>query len=66
MKEKETLKPCPFCGGKELELYIPYGCIDERDQCAVVCCASRGGCGASSGHCYNTLDAIEAWNRRAK
>jgi Lar family restriction alleviation protein len=66
MKDKETLKPCPFCGGDEIETYESYGSLDEWDQWAVVCCANKGGCGTSSGRYDNLIDAIEAWNRRVK
>ena len=58
MKENE-LKPCPFCGGEEIE-------VEHDTQGAFWCycpaCWSRTGT-------YDQADgytlAIEAWNRRA-
>lgn len=53
MKE---LKPCPFCGSKDLEL---LGHFSIR----WVACNS---CYAESGSYDTDEEAIEAWNRRVK
>lgn len=50
--EKIELKPCPFCGGTE---------IDMEDNAYMRCTS----CGASSGWKYDPVEAIEAWNNRA-
>lgn len=49
---KLELKPCPFCGGTEIEM----------EDNAYMRCTS---CGASSGWKYDPVEAIEAWNNRA-
>lgn len=57
------LKPCPFCGSKNIELAqktvftqnIPVG-IDWYVLC--------NGCCSSSGLFISDHDAINAWNRR--
>ena len=69
MKE---LKPCPFCGGENIEIST----CKELEDCAnfeecqsigfysIVCNINKGGCGASSGYYPTVEEAIEAWNRR--
>lgn len=58
------LKPCPFCGFINPELYgVTIEEYNFRDY-AVICSASIGGCGASTGHYAKEPEAIEAWNRR--
>ena len=51
------LKPCPFCGGKELSVISVLG------EDYYVECSSCTTCGPS-GETYE--EAIEAWNRRAE
>lgn len=59
------LKPCPFCGGRNLEI-DPYKFLKTGDlRYAVVCDYKNQGCGASSGYCTSIKEAIAAWNRRA-
>lgn len=55
----EQLKPCPFCGSNEIQLYI---CPSEVKTEYVVYCL---GCGASSMYADKEKDAVFAWNRRA-
>ncbi len=58
-KLPKELKPCPFCGGRDLTIidYIGIG------GAIYVLCHS---CGSSSGT-YNTRnEAITAWNRRSE
>ena len=57
----EKLKPCPFCWGENL--YVSKE--PNPDQYQVICNADCGGCGASSGFEDTSIEAIEAWNRRA-
>jgi len=69
MKE---LKPCPFCGFTELQFYNEvaqaadgYFCDDEPSQESgvIICDATLGGCGATSGF-GNEEVAIINWNKR--
>lgn len=55
MAEKK-LKPCPFCGCREIITQNPY---DEW----VVYCAE---CGSSTAYFDFRVDAEKAWNRRAE
>lgn len=54
----EELKPCPFCGGKNVKLYTYTGVMNyyyiECDDCY---------CG--TGHEESKEIAVAAWNRRA-
>lgn len=72
----DKLKPCPFCGGKNLfvgtiaECEIQYETHPDyknNSQLYTVCCDwTEGGCGASiGGSIHSKQEAIEAWNRRA-
>lgn len=49
------LKPCPFCGGSQVEIYSPYKGVYK-----VICLC--GACGASS---PDEKKAYMYWNRRA-
>ena len=56
------LKPCPFCGGKDVGLMNRFPRFhDERTTTYTVCytCGGRSVCSESA------RDAIEAWNRRS-
>lgn len=56
-KDKETLKPCPFCGSAStIELGNPYA-EDFRFQCT--------DCKTVSGRYRTREEAIKAWNTRA-
>ena len=70
------LKPCPFCGKNVPNVGTiadhEFTCEDDMSyeydstHFDVVCAATAGGCGASTGKRYETPEeAIEAWNRRA-
>lgn len=50
------LKPCPFCGGLDLE--VRHGKYMWWIECA------DSDCRASGGAKYQKNEAIEAWNRR--
>lgn len=52
------LKPCPFCGGTELNVR------KAKYMWWVECCNVN--CSACSGYKSHKKAAIEAWNRRAK
>lgn len=77
----DKLKPCPFCGKsvatftdmKELEECFNYDqniCDDFDYWCKkyplIVCDATKGGCGASTGYSESKEEAIKKWNRRDK
>lgn len=58
------LKPCPFCGGKAVDLVI-----GDTSRLTYVFCKECRARGATFGTCatYCATDkAIEAWNRRAE
>ena len=55
-KPKTELKPCPFCGGKDVQR------VWKWDVCYVKCQA----CGARASRHWTTDEAIEAWNMRAE
>lgn len=49
--------PCPFCGGKPTIL----------DTCHKIVCLNAGcDCYAESAACNSQIEAIQAWNKRAK
>lgn len=50
----EELKPCPFCGGREI--------IIKRGKYVWWCKCKH--CGTESGVRVKKREAIEAWNRR--
>lgn len=54
----KDLKPCPFCGGKDLSIYIK-GIGDKK---YAMCCNT---CGARGGRKPDKKRATEEWNRRA-
>lgn len=66
----EELKPCPFCGGKELYFFGttrhagPLTCYWRQVRC-YICMTSSG---AASGLSEDEAEhkAGELWNRRAK
>jgi Lar family restriction alleviation protein len=63
------LRKCPFCGMKESVKVATDTEIEQSDKpltgyYAVVCCRTKGGCGAASGYAEKLEDAIEKWNRR--
>ena len=60
--EKHELKPCPFCGNKDVEICEVWS--GRFHGKAVNCNFTDGGCGANSGSRETEAEAIEAWNRR--
>ena len=62
MEEKEMtckeLKPCPFCGGENLEILGG----DDIDKLTLISCDN---CGATVAFEKKKISAINAWNRRA-
>lgn len=67
---KETftnpIKPCPFCGNKEVELVSEsHGMHFELGTGYIVRCNfMKGGCGARSGSRTTKEEALNAWNER--
>ena len=55
MSNNTELKPCPFCGGKNIEI------VKGKYFWRGTCCS----CGATSPYSHYKKTAIEAWNRRA-
>ena len=71
----KKIKKCPHCGSKsspevmEYREYVgmlldTYDVLDDDDGCIVICSATNGGCGASSGYGESKDSAIRLWNRR--
>lgn len=57
-KDPYALKPCPFCGNNHAMWFD-----ESLEHQAGVACHS---CGAKIFRKHSALDAIKAWNRRAK
>lgn len=56
---KEKLKPCPFCGSKEIVITDGYSNVGCWAECSF--------CGASTKAEERThKECAKAWNRRAK
>lgn len=62
----DKLKPCPFCGNKDVTLMTRRGKDGWRDRFFVLCDYNDGGCGASGGWYHYPDEAVEAWNRRVQ
>ena len=64
---QKTLKSCPFCGADMQIIDKRQQWLDDLDvtQYFIVCDATRGGCGASSGAHLSEEKAIYAWNQRS-
>ena len=67
MSEKVELKPCPFCGGKRVEVLNlleeqpEYEIIGlSKDNWNVLC----SDCFGMGGTRRTAIEAVEAWNRR--
>lgn len=58
----EELKPCPFCGGKNI-IVGGNECAFDGSMGYIVECVE---CEASTGWCKTEFDATEAWNCRAE
>lgn len=57
----ENLKPCPFCGSRDVDVFDAGGEPYARSQPYVHC----NNCNADSEMCDSLDEAIAAWNRRA-
>lgn len=57
--QREELKPCPFCGGMNLQVKV--GTILGHMPVSAVYCMTCGGAGT---HSEIQAHAIEFWNRR--
>ena len=57
---ENKLKPCPFCGSKNVELIGP---CEEYNLGFGICCND---CGYDSPIYRTELEVIDAWNRREK
>ena len=55
----EELKPCPFCGGKDLSIYIK-GMGDKK---YAVCCNT---CDARGGRKQDKKKSVLEWTRRCE
>lgn len=66
---KMNLKPCPFCGSKNVELEHCYRGIVSSTKCAYIQCKS---CGAKTDEVFISTayscdeKAIELWNKRSE
>ena len=58
----EELKPCPFCGSKNIVVrkYTAVAGVHYYVQCD----SANGGCGAEFESRISRKDAIKAWNKR--
>ena len=71
MNEEKKLKPCPFCGNtqpkllRDADISIYYQGHVPVDY-AVVCDATKGGCGATGGFAGSKEKAAYNWNKRAQ
>jgi len=55
LNDKDTLLPCPFCGGEAME---------EELKTLSMCWYECEDCGASSGYSENWEQAKKNWNMR--
>lgn len=65
MTDKETLKPCPFCGGSDIRItrHPKEGTgLHWNEDVYSMCCYD---CGATFPNRYKRELLVEAWNRRA-
>lgn len=60
----EELKPCPFCGSKNIVVrkYTAVAGVHYYVQCD----SANGGCGAEFESRISRKDAIKAWNKRVE
>ena len=54
----EKLKPCPFCGGSDIDIRTDDGGLSWYSFC--------NDCGVMCGYSMTKDDVINAWNRRAE
>ena len=55
------LKPCPFCGGKSIDIIRIKDSFWDTGETYHVKCAN---CNVETQTYFRKIDAIEAWNRR--
>lgn len=64
LEYKEELKPCPFCGSKDIDYFeTDFGRADDPFYFVIKCKDCNANIYAENG---SLEDAIAAWNRRAK
>lgn len=66
----EKLKPCPFCGSRDVDVLDAGGYVEVLDACGDPYSFSLpyvhcNNCNADSKMCKSIDEAIAAWNRRA-
>lgn len=54
----EKLKPCPFCGGSDIDIRTDDNGLSWYSFCK--------DCGVMCGYAMNKKDVINAWNKRAE
>jgi len=57
----ETLKPCPFCGGTDIEIGIDNILEEHQSDFWYICCIS---CGITIDLLNSKENAINKWNKR--
>lgn len=65
---KKELRPCPFCAFPYPKVVVLQPDNESRFtlKYMVVCDYRDGGCGAASGWCTTSREAIDSWNQRKK
>ena len=64
----KPLRPCPFCAftHPKVVLLPPDDVSRFTLKYMVVCDYRDGGCGAATGWCETSQEAMESWNQRRK
>lgn len=62
--EHPDIKPCPFCGKSDCVEFNWEESDDSYPQVQVICDATKGGCGSSSGFKDTEEEVLELWNKR--
>lgn len=57
-RSKEKLKPCPFCGGSDIDIRTDDGGLSWYSFC--------NDCGVMCGYSTTKDDVVNAWNRRTE
>ena len=58
----DNLKPCPFCGSRNVDVFSSFGDSSTNGNIINVACIS---CGAQGAAKLGEIQAVEAWNKRA-
>lgn len=61
IQRSDELKPCPFCGGTNINL---LGSLVEEGGKMLSIVAECADCGARTRECNSHREAIEFWNKR--